>query len=40
MATKKEIAKVKSLWKKGRNVWEISQITGLSEQEILDIVNK
>ena len=32
--SKKNQEKIKSLWKKGRNVWEISQLTGLSEESI------
>jgi hypothetical protein len=36
---KSTIKKVKSLWKSGKNAWEISQITGLPESVILDIVN-
>lgn len=32
--SKKNQAKVKSLWKQGRNVWEISQLTGVSESEV------
>ena len=31
--------KVKTLWKKGHNVWQISQLTSLTEEKILEIVN-
>ena len=30
---------IKKLWRNGRNVWEISQITGIDESKILDVVN-
>ena len=33
-------ARILKLWKEGRNVWEISQLTGVSEQEIMDIVRR
>lgn len=36
--SQKKKAEVMSLWKKGKNVWEISQLTGLSEPEVMDIV--
>lgn len=36
--SKKNQAKIKSLWKKGRNIWEISQITGVSEKEVTEFV--
>jgi len=36
--TKKQIAAVKRWWKAGKNVWEISQLTKLPEQTILEIV--
>lgn len=32
--SKRNQAKIKALWKQGRNVWEISQLTGISEPEI------
>ena len=31
---------IKALWKKGRNVWEISQLTGVDESKILEVVNE
>ena len=37
--SKKMIAKIVSLWKSSHNVWEISQITGVSEREVLEVVN-
>jgi hypothetical protein len=37
--TKAKLKKVLSMWKKGHNVWEISQITGVSEQEIYKVIN-
>ena len=33
--TKKNQAKARALWKKGRNVWEISQITGIPESDVI-----
>lgn len=33
--SKRNQAKIKALWKQGRNVWEISQITGQSEIDVL-----
>ena len=33
--SKNNQARVKALWKRGRNVWEIAQITGLPEGEII-----
>lgn len=30
---------IKVLWKKGRNVWEISQLTGVSESKNLEVIN-
>jgi hypothetical protein len=36
--SKKMKVKILSLWKQGKNIWEISQITGASEPEIMDIV--
>ena len=38
MASKKNIAKVRRWWKAGRNVWEISQLTGLDESVVMAIV--
>ena len=31
-------AKVKKLWKQGRNVWEVSQLTGVPESEVYEFV--
>lgn len=36
--SKKNIAAVRRWWKAGRNIWEISQLTGLSEQLVTEIV--
>lgn len=36
--SKKMEQKIKSLWKQGRNVWEISQITGVSEKDVMAVV--
>ena len=36
--SKKNQAKVKVLWKKGRNIWEISQLTGVTESEVYGLV--
>lgn len=36
--SKKNQAKVKAMWKKGLNVWEISQITCISESDISSFV--
>lgn len=36
--SKKLKAKILSLWKKGHNIWEISQLTGASEKEVTEIV--
>jgi hypothetical protein len=33
----KKISKVSRWWKAGKNVWEISQLTGLSEQVVTEI---
>lgn len=30
--------KIKALWKQGRNVWEISQLTGVSESKVAQVV--
>jgi hypothetical protein len=38
--SKKNEAKVLSLWKQGKNVWEISQLTGQTESDIMRLVNK
>lgn len=38
--SKKLIANILKLWKEGRNVWEISQLTGASEQDVMSVVNK
>lgn len=38
--TKKQQAAVKRLWKQGHNVWEISQLTGCSEREIVEFVRE
>ena len=37
--SKKMRAKILSLWKKGHNVWEISQITGASESVVMAVVD-
>jgi hypothetical protein len=37
--SKKTIAKIFTLWKKHRNIWEISQLTGVTEREVLEVVN-
>ncbi len=34
--TKRNLAKVVKLWKQGRNVWEISQIVGCSEADVIE----
>ena len=36
--SKNNQAKVKALWKSGRNVWEISQLTGIPELDICGFV--
>jgi len=36
--TKKQQAAAKLLWKQGRNVWEISQLTGASERDVTEFV--
>lgn len=38
--TKKQKTKIMRLWKKGRNVWEISQLTGKSESIVMDVVQE
>lgn len=38
MATKKEITAVRKWWKAGRNIWEISQLTGIAEATVTEIV--
>lgn len=38
MMSKKLKAKILSLWKKGRNIWEISQLTGATEKDVMDVV--
>ena len=30
---------IKKLWRNGRNVWEISQLTGVDESKILEVIN-
>ena len=30
---------IKKLWCDGRNVWEISQLTGVDESKILEVIN-
>ena len=35
--TQKQIAKIKSLWKQHRNIWEISQLTGLPTSTVEEI---
>ncbi len=32
-------SQIKALWKKGHNVWKISQLTGQSERVVSDVVN-
>lgn len=36
--SKKIKAKILSLWKQGKNVWEISQICSVPESEVMDVV--
>lgn len=36
--TKKQAAKIKSLWKQGRNIWEISQIVGVTAPAVSEII--
>ena len=36
--SKRNQAKVKTLWKQGRNVWEISQLTGVTESDVYGFV--
>jgi len=38
--TKKNIAAVQRWWKAGKNIWEISQLTGLSESEVTYIARE
>ena len=38
--TNKLKSKILSLWKLGKNVWEISQITGASEKDVMDVVQE
>jgi hypothetical protein len=40
MTNKKEIAAVKKLWQAGKNIWEISQILGIPETRVTEIVRK
>jgi hypothetical protein len=35
--TQKQIAKIRSLWKQHRNIWEISQLTGLPTRAVEEI---
>lgn len=35
----KKISSVRRWWKAGKNVWEISQITGISEQVVMEITH-
>lgn len=37
--TQAEYRKVKTLWRKHRNIWEISQITGIPESTVAKIVS-
>ena len=30
---------IKKLWRNGCNVWEISQLTGVDESKILEVIN-
>ena len=30
---------IKKLWRNGRNVWEISQLTAVDESKILEVIN-
>ena len=36
--TKKQQASIKRLWKQGRNIWEISQVTGVAERDVTEFV--
>ena len=38
--SKKLKAKILSWWKKGKNVWEISQLTGASETVVMEVVQE
>ncbi|SIR39618.1 hypothetical protein SAMN05880558_11313 [Aeromonas sp. RU39B] len=38
--TKKQSAEIKSLWRDGRNVWEISKLTGIGESVIQAMVKQ
>jgi len=37
--SKKTKSQILALWKKGRNIWEISQLTGASEVVVSEVVN-
>jgi DNA-binding CsgD family transcriptional regulator len=36
----KKKAQIKKLWKQGRNVWEIAQLTGIAESRVQKIVSE
>lgn len=36
--SQKTKAKIVKFWKQGKNVWEISQLTGVSESLVMDVV--
>lgn len=36
--SKKMRMRIWQLWKRGRNVWEISQIVGVSEAQVWEVV--
>ena len=36
--SKRNQSKIKALWKQGRNVWEISQLTGVSESDVYGFI--
>lgn len=38
MISKKTALKILRLWKKGRNIWEISQLTKVSESVVYDVI--
>lgn len=38
--TKKLKAAILKWWQKGKNVWEISQLTGATEQQVYEVINE
>ena len=40
IVSKKIEAKIKQLWKQGKNIFEISQLTGVPETVVTEVVRK